>query len=944
MMMRSRLSASDCALLCTATLIGLVIAGSAPLAAFAAGDPLSVGYSFDRPQITEVTIDGQQYHRVTMPGCSNGGNAGEPALPACGARILLPYGSEVGSIEIVPGERVVLGDGYVVEPVARPERFSAGPDAAKPPKPDPVIYASTEAFPRSEFEEIGTYGFRGYRILTLKLNPVQYVPASGELYYYPQLTVVVNVVDSAGVNALYRGLEEDAREVLGKIDNPELVSTYVAAGPRGERSSELLILTTPALADAFQPLKDLHDANGLLTEICTTTDVGSSSPDDVRDYIRERYENDGISYVIIGADDDIIPAKDLYVSTGGGGYTEYNMPADIYFACLDGTYNHDGDAYWGEPTDGEGGGDVDLVAEVYVGRACAGNTTEATRFVNKTMWYINNQHTQPEKVLLVGEYLGFGGVADWGGNYMDELVNGSSAHGYVTVGIPSDVYDIDRLYERDGYWSQSQLVQRINSGVHILNHLGHGDVGYAMKLYSSDITNLLHNDDYCLVYSQTCLAGHFDNADCWAEYMNIKTDNGGFAVIMNARYGFGEYNSTDGPSQRFNRELWDAVYGEGIPELGRANQDSKEDNLYRINQECMRWCTYEINLFGDPTLRVKGVTGLRAAPGGNLNAAGPDGGPFEPDSITYTLSNLGPDPIEYEVTKSVDWISITNASGTIPGESFVEVTVSINENANTLGHGLHEDTVYFTNTTDHEGDTLRLVSVDVDAMHLRYAYPMDADPGWTTEGQWAFGQPIGEGSHNGDPLAGHTGNAVYGYNLAGDYANDMPAYHLTTTAIDCSNLVEVELRFWRWLGVERSPFDSAAIAVSSDGLNWTELWSNPESLVADTVWRPVAVDISEVADNQPTVYVRWTMGATDETNTYPGWNIDDVEIWAVSTAPACPGDLDGDGDVDLADLSQLLANYGVTGGATYEDGDLDGDGDVDLGDLSALLAVYGTTC
>ncbi len=58
----------------------------------------------------------------------------------------------------------------------------------------------------------------------------------------------------------------------------------------------------------------------------------------------------------------------------------------------------------------------------------------------------------------------------------------------------------------------------------------------------------------------------------------------------------------------------------------------------------------------------------------------------------------------------------------------------------------------------------------------------------------------------------------------------------------------------------------------------------------------------------------------------------------------CPGDLDGDFDVDLADLAQLLSNYGTTSGAEPEDGDLDGDGDVDLADLAALLAVYGTTC
>ena len=52
------------------------------------------------------------------------------------------------------------------------------------------------------------------------------------------------------------------------------------------------------------------------------------------------------------------------------------------------------------------------------------------------------------------------------------------------------------------------------------------------------------------------------------------------------------------------------------------------------------------------------------------------------------------------------------------------------------------------------------------------------------------------------------------------------------------------------------------------------------------------INISAVADNQPTVYIRWVMGITDASWTYCGWNIDDVEILGVS------GDADGDGMPD----------------------------------------------
>ena len=53
-----------------------------------------------------------------------------------------------------------------------------------------------------------------------------------------------------------------------------------------------------------------------------------------------------------------------------------------------------------------------------------------------------------------------------------------------------------------------------------------------------------------------------------------------------------------------------------------------------------------------------------------------------------------------------------------------------------------------------------------------------------------------------------------------------------------------------------------------------------------------------------------------------------------------PGDLDGDGDVDLSDLGILLADFGCTAPGPCV-GDVDGDGDTDLEDLGVLLAHFG---
>ncbi|MCK4655094.1 MAG: T9SS type A sorting domain-containing protein, partial [Candidatus Cloacimonetes bacterium] len=282
---------------------------------------------------------------------------------------------------------------------------------------------------------------------------------------------------------------------------------------------------------------------------------------------------------------------------------------------------------------------------------------------------------------------------------------------------------------------------------------------------------------------------------------------------------------------------------------------------------------------------LAGITGLKVTPNEDFQPEGSIGGPFTPQSKIYELENKGITLFSYEVTNipTVDWITLSgNTSGALgPGET-TEITVEINENANSLGNGAYMSTIQFINTTDHIGDTTRDVVLIIGEATLWNEWTFDTDPGWTIEEDWAFGQPTGNGGEHGepDPTSGYTGNNVYGYNLNGDYPNNLPETHLTSTAIDCSNLYDVHLKFWRWLGVEQPQYDHAYVRVSNDGSNWTTIWENPEEITDDT-WTQVDLDISDVADNQETVYLRWTMGETDSGWMYCGWNIDDVQIFAV---------------------------------------------------------------
>ena len=234
-----------------------------------------------------------------------------------------------------------------------------------------------------------------------------------------------------------------------------------------------------------------------------------------------------------------------------------------------------------------------------------------------------------------------------------------------------------------------------------------------------------------------------------------------------------------------------------------------------------------------------------------------------------------------------------------------------------------------------------VVQVGIVSQSLIYSANMDTNPGWTYPDDWAWGTPTGSGGAdhgNPDPTAGHTGANVVGYNLSGDYNKRMRSTSWTTTpAIDCTGQAGVTLSYYRWLNVEDPQYDHAYVQVSNNASSWTTVWEN-SSEITDNSWVLQTFDISAVADNQSTVYLRWGMGITDGFWQYSGWNIDDVALTAfVPALPPLTGDLEPDCDVDADDLTRLLS-YWLTSCGDCGGADLIADGVVNLNDLQALAA------
>jgi len=88
---------------------------------------------------------------------------------------------------------------------------------------------------------------------------------------------------------------------------------------------------------------------------------------------------------------------------------------------------------------------------------------------------------------------------------------------------------------------------------------------------------------------------------------------------------------------------------------------------------------------------------LGETPAEGLSATGIEGGPFEPESKIYTLTNRGTSEIHWSATSTQSWVTVLPSGGALAAGASVSATATIASAANGLSVGSYGGIITFSN-------------------------------------------------------------------------------------------------------------------------------------------------------------------------------------------------------------------------------------------------------
>lgn len=593
--------------------------------------------------------------------CDYIGQDGAPMLPKRQVSYIVPINKKVVKVEIINIKEETLDGSYEIYP-SQPPMISDN-DNKLFIKPKLEFYGKNEFLPQNLIGGIETQNMAGTRICSFSFYPMKYNPVSKKISLISELKFRFVFEDDFREYISSQNLSDYSYNVLinnvnSTVENPNEFITNSTLKKRDDNKSakaksttsktgmmkaaiatpailsiDQVIITNQALSAEFQEIADWKTKKGLPTKIVTTEWIeqnydGLDLQEKIRKFISYAFTNWGTIWVLIGGDTNIVPIRsawishfqreDLLISNPNGEF----IPTDMYYACLDGNWNADGDITFGESNynrnnDGtivyNGCGpqyifdnNKDCVADidqtdtkydVFVGRIPIKNNTDLSLYKTKYFNYIKTPTNNKKNVLLFSAN-------------SDNIYSGS---GMKNVESPFTAYcpnfTVTKNYEcvvgvnQSNCATKQDVFNNINgtNGVnyHIICGDGHGSPGSFeacdAMVGKSEIDNLVNTNTDQIFYSNHCYTMAIDQ-DCIAEHY-LNNSHGGIAYIGNTRFGW----TTN--AKLNNTPFIIALYKYKLGSIGetmfyqRRYGAANYDNL-------TRWTFFSLNFLGDPEMPI----------------------------------------------------------------------------------------------------------------------------------------------------------------------------------------------------------------------------------------------------------------------------------------------------------------------------------------------------
>lgn len=232
----------------------------------------------------------------------------------------------------------------------------------------------------------------------------------------------------------------------------------------------------------------------------------------------------------------------------------------------------------------------------------------------------------------------------------------------------------------------------------------------------------------------------------------------------------------------------------------------------------------------------------------------------------------------------------------------------------------------------------------------------ETNTGWTvsgdaTDGQWNRGVPVNCARCDPSVDADASGQSWLTDNSAADGCNsdvDGGSTILTSPLLDASEPSAV-LSYSRWYnnGSTCSGADPQndifVVEISDDGgANWVQLeLIGPSGPGTSGGWEQVSFIVADIPgiSNSDSMRLRFTASDLGDGSVIEA-GVDGVLVSAIECdkGPVCPGDTNGDLEVNVEDLLEVIGFWGQTNPAC----DFDGSGTVDVADLLVVIGAWGS--